>query len=340
MKYNRKMLSDYNVAALSCRNLLSGIFDSRQLSLIEDCIYQHYVSAHLPIDYQLTVAQKWNTHKLNSTRSALMRLAYVRSNGLVNRFINKLIISNAVSSQSSERSRLSHYEQILKSKILQQLNKNGYCVIPGLFSSADLTEINALLDNIPFISDSCRAFASNSEIYSSESASRIVRNSLVREIAKSYLGGHCFFNMITAWKTKPGDKISTDLNKDAMLWHFDHDHNRFLKVFVYLSDVTIEQDPHAYIPRSSQLNLPEIINRDGRFTNEQLGFNVKRRERNITGSRGTVIFADTLNLHKGTPVLKDERRILQLQFTDTFLGGAPVDALSNSYLLAQNIKAC
>ena len=44
----------------------------------------------------------------------------------------------------------------------------------------------------------------------------------------------------------------------------------------------------------------------------------------LTGPRGTLIFADTHNLHRGSSVAANyERNILQLQFVDSLFGAKP-----------------
>ena len=56
------------------------------------------------------------------------------------------------------------------------------------------------------------------------------------------------------------------------------------------------------------------------------------KTRLICGGQGTVVFADTHNLHKGTPVYGNKSRyILQLQFVDSLLGATSPHELSEIY---------
>ena len=116
------------------------------------------------------------------------------------------------------------------------------------------------------------------------------------------------------------------------MYHFDSDHNRFLKVFIYLDDVDEDTGPHAYIPRTSirfRSNLPKELKRDGRFDDSIIRkYGIKAKI--ICGSKGKIIFADTHNLHKGTPVHgRKSRYILQLQFVDSLLGATSPHELTD-----------
>ena len=110
---------------------------------------------------------------------------------------------------------------------------------------------------------------------------------------------------------------------DAMMFHFDFDHNRFLKIFIYLSDVDCTCGPHVYIKNTHsalRFKLPKPLQRDGRLTSREV-VNCGLVPKYALGERGTIIFGDTTNLHKGTPVRQNKSRyILQLQFVDSIFG--------------------
>ncbi len=157
---------------------------------------------------------------------------------------------------------------------------------------------------------------------------RLVReistNPLYRQIADEYLGCKSILNFVCAWKTSNAQFHSASRPKDdAMLFHFDCDHNRFLKIFVYLSDVDETCGPHVYIENTHaplRFKLPQPLQRDGRLTSREV-VNCGLVPKYALGERGTIIFGDTMNLHKGTPVRKNKfRYILQLQFVDSIFG--------------------
>ena len=55
----------------------------------------------------------------------------------------------------------------------------------------------------------------------------------------------------------------------AQLFHFDMDRIRFLKVFIYLTDVGTENGPHVYV-RGSHRSKPPAFFRDRRFSDAEV----------------------------------------------------------------------
>ncbi len=151
----------------------------------------------------------------------------------------------------------------------------------------------------------------------------ISQDPIYRQVADEYLGCKSILNRVTAWKTSHVNVDAPNRLGDAMMFHFDYDHNRFLKIFVYLSDVDETCGPHVYIENTHaalRFNLPEPLHRDGRLTSLDV-INCGLVPRYALGKRGTIIFGDTTNLHKGTPVGKNKSRyILQVQFADSIFG--------------------
>ncbi len=157
---------------------------------------------------------------------------------------------------------------------------------------------------------------------------RLVReiaiNPLYRQVADEYLGCKSILNSVMAWKTSHfAVHAANKLKDDALLFHFDYDYNRFLKIFVYLSDVDETCGPHVYIENTHaplRFKLPEPLQRDGRLASIEV-VNCGLAPKYVLGERGTIIFGDTSNLHKGTAVRENKSRyILQLQFVDSIYG--------------------
>lgn len=262
--------------------------------------------------------------KANNIQIPIRRL-FIQTDGFFNKHVNKIISNirpvetNIKEPREREKQIFSRIEQ---HRIISELYESGGYAV-GKIDKDDLEELIFSLDNTECSGESKRQFITKWEILKKH---RVVRNLVLdrslREISDAYLGCKSIMNMIVAWKTKPG--LNTEnLSSDAMMYHFDSDHNRFIKVFIYLDDVNEETGPHSYAPRTSlnyRRNLPDAFKQDGRLEDALL----KRHgiiTQEIYGKKGTVIFADTHNLHKGTPVkgLKS-RYILQLQFSDALLG--------------------
>jgi len=130
----------------------------------------------------------------------------------------------------------------------------------------------------------------------------------VKPIADAYLGADSVILNSQVWVTFPDE--SNDYNPDFG-FHYDLDDYRFLKLFIYLTDVDEDSGPHQIIEKS------HLKNSVFRFFNRRLSDTLPKRFLNnvrvMLGKKGDGFFEDTLCYHKGTRPLKP-RMILQLQF--------------------------
>ena len=109
------------------------------------------------------------------------------------------------------------------------------------------------------------------------------------------------------------------MDEDALLYHFDKDRIKFIKIFIYLTDVDDSNGPHMLIPGSHAIKMEK----DGRYTQEEIELIKKKynlSEKTITGKKGQVFAVDTHCLHRGSEVLSGERMVLQLEYTNSILG--------------------
>ncbi len=121
----------------------------------------------------------------------------------------------------------------------------------------------------------------------------------------------------TAYKDHP-DSMA------AQFFHFDMDRFKWLKVFVYLTDVGPDNGPHAFV-RGSHLvgSIPQSILERGyvRLTDDEVAANFPPKDIiTFAAPRGTIIIEDTRGLHKGVHVRDGARLILQLQFSNSLFG--------------------
>jgi hypothetical protein len=143
-------------------------------------------------------------------------------------------------------------------------------------------------------------------------------------IAQEYLGVKPIQDLTAMWWSTTFSKEAS--SEAAQLYHFDMDRFKFIKFFFYLTDVTLETGPHCYI-RGTHKHLPEKLWRDGRILDHEIEAVIKKENWvEITGSKGSIIAVDTRGLHKGKPLLKGERLILQFEFANS-LFGAPYQTI-------------
>lgn len=141
-------------------------------------------------------------------------------------------------------------------------------------------------------------------------------------LVQEYLGCQPLADVLSMWwhtayHTQPDAEA-------AQFFHFDMDRIKWVKIFIYLTDVGPENGPHAFVKGSHRTGgIPDGMLRRGyvRLTDPEVAQvypaeNIK----SITGPRGSIIVEDTRGLHKGNPVSGDPRLILQLQFSNTLFG--------------------
>lgn len=146
----------------------------------------------------------------------------------------------------------------------------------------------------------------------------LLADASLRDLARRYLGCEPINDLVAMWWSTA---FSHEANSDvAQLYHFDMDRPQFLKLFFYLTDVTEDTGPHCFI-RGSHRERPAALWRDGRHSDEEvLQAYGRESEARICAPAGTLIAVDTSGFHKGMPLARGHRLILQLEFTSTLFG--------------------
>lgn len=97
----------------------------------------------------------------------------------------------------------------------------------------------------------------------------------------------------------------------AQLYHRDFDGIKFLKLFVYLTDVDQDNGPHVYIPGT--VNLKQW-RRPTRFSDEQIARLFSDKIKPMCGKKGMMFLEDTFGIHKGSLPIANHRLLLQIQY--------------------------
>lgn len=129
---------------------------------------------------------------------------------------------------------------------------------------------------------------------------------LLLGVADEYLGCKSKIAGLTSWKTK----FLRDEASNAQQFHRDIDALKWLKVFVYLTDVDEHNGPHVYVKKTHKINRFISFRRikDDEIASSGL------EEVHIKGPKGTVIIADSFGLHKGLAPKEGHRAILQVTY--------------------------
>jgi hypothetical protein len=138
--------------------------------------------------------------------------------------------------------------------------------------------------------------------------SPLANNPHILAIARHYLGCTPTISSIgIRWSFCGGQAAATQT------FHRDVDDWRFLKLFVYLSDVDDASGPHEYVKGSHRIR-GTLRGNSYSDSDIESRFGAGGVDR-VTGPRGTAFFADTYGIHRGRPPQKKPRLMLQVQYS-------------------------
>ncbi|MEN8723774.1 MAG: phytanoyl-CoA dioxygenase family protein [Alphaproteobacteria bacterium] len=140
-------------------------------------------------------------------------------------------------------------------------------------------------------------------------------------IAQSYLGAPPIHVQTNAWWSLAHDGSDKALASSAQKFHQDKEFVKFIKLFVYLTDVGPQNGPHEYVTGSIadyQRAAPRRSKPGKRFDDVHIAKSFgEDRIRTMTGAAGTMILEDTLGFHRGVPVLSGHRLLLQFEYANS-----------------------
>jgi hypothetical protein len=171
---------------------------------------------------------------------------------------------------------------------------------------------------------------------------RLISDPALLSLAQGYFGSAPRADVLglwwnTAYTTRPSENA-------AQLFHFDLDRIKWLKVFIYLTDVKPENGPHSFVAGSHRsFGIPAEFLDKGyvRLTDEEVGRRYSRDDIiEFSGPRGTILIEDTRGLHKGKLVGIDDRLVLQVQFSNSLFGATYAKArLPAAEMLVPDLRA-
>ena len=218
---------------------------------------------------------------------------------------------------------------------LANLHKSGFSYLPSL-SKSDLLTIKEEIIALPAKKLKNKDGAVRKEYYESADlagCSAVMKFSTdpdTYNLVSSYLQAPAVIQYLTAWQTF-GDVPALP----EMHFHMDHHGHRFLKLFVYLSDVEEGDGHHEYIRnthRWRRLKSSSLIKKNPNFAiqiktkrrfksnfwtnSEAISRACGERIEKVTGKAGCVFIEDTSGLHRGTKVKTSKPRlVLQVLYT-------------------------
>lgn len=151
---------------------------------------------------------------------------------------------------------------------------------------------------------------------------RLMMDPVFINIAREYLQCEPIFDFPAMWWSTPFLKKASA--EAAQLYHFDLDRLKWLKIFVYLTDVDDNNGPHRLVKGSHIVGAkPDSLLKRGyaRIPDEDLTPHYKKEDFVcITGTAGSVFAEDTKCWHKGTPLVSGHRLVLEFEYTSSMFG--------------------
>ncbi len=208
--------------------------------------------------------------------------------------------------------------------LLRILRTNGNVPIPPLATIAELEELRRDLEqrlcydpwqrNIGTFKVADTPPATNNAriigVQESPIARRIANSPMILDIVSGYLGCRPTIDDIIAWWSLPG----RPLPKEEQFFHRDRDAAKFLKLFVYLSDVGPEDGAHVFVQESHRKDV--LLERRRRYLDEEVFAALPAENASLmTGPMGTTFIEDTYGLHKGGVPTDQSRLVLQVRYT-------------------------
>jgi hypothetical protein len=131
----------------------------------------------------------------------------------------------------------------------------------------------------------------------------------ILEAAEGFLGCKPTIGYMTAWWSFPTGAGP----QHAERFHRDVDDWRFVKLFIYLTPVSVDSGPHIYVKGSAssshllqnrrfdEAEVRQYFGDDGHLT--------------VTGAAGDAFLENTFGIHKGLPVVRGHRLVFQVVYS-------------------------
>jgi hypothetical protein len=227
-----------------------------------------------------------------------------------------------------------------KESIISDFKTKGYCVFNKKLSDSLLNELVNFAHTKPFklrqIYGQTQDRASEA-IYSPEKPNSIVYDAKLEELinckavqkllcdpsllrlAELYLGAPPIIDYPAMWWLTSYSKIPDE--EAAQMFHFDLERIRWIKIFIYLTDVNEENGPHVFIEGTHKSGvIPWSLLKKGyvRLSDDLVKAEMPHfKWKEFIADKGTIFAEDTIGLHKGGSVKSGSRLLLQFQFCNS-----------------------
>lgn len=172
------------------------------------------------------------------------------------------------------------------------------------------------------------AYFSNEQVVNAPHCLRLANDPQILSAVAQMLGAKPTISYMAAWWSMPGRGKA----EHAEMFHRDVDDLRFVKLFVYLTDVTTKSGPHMFVRGSHK---SEELSERIRYTDEAVAATFGKDDiLTLTGPAGTMFLENTFGLHRGIPPASKPRLIFQTLYSfEEYIAGPkrPVRSVANPF---------
>lgn len=138
-------------------------------------------------------------------------------------------------------------------------------------------------------------------LINNEILQKLVSDKSLLCISQKYLRSKPILDVVGMWWHTAYQKVPD--SSSAQFFHFDMDRIKWLKFFIYITDVTLDSGPHVFVEGSHKnRGIPNSLRSKGyaRLSDESvLSHYGQEKVKYHLAKRGTIIAEDTRGLHKG-----------------------------------------
>jgi hypothetical protein len=271
---------------------------------------------------------------------------YAATSGFINKILNTIISFFSFSLFYNLKNNI---------EIIRVLNNNSYFVDSKKISELEINKLKNLTKKLYFKSQSKDSKLEHytglevprmstykyyeEDLISENCVLDIITNPYYINIAKNYLKTEPVLAAVNMWwSTNYLKKASSE---DAQQYHFDLERLKWLKFFIYLTDVNEENGPHVYVAGTHKaFSKPYKFLKKGyaRIPDEEVeAYYGIEKIKTITGKIGTVIIGDTSCFHKGTLPSGKPRLIFEFEIANS-LFGAKTELIDNKFNNTEKLK--
>lgn len=146
----------------------------------------------------------------------------------------------------------------------------------------------------------------------------------ILSLVTEYFGGTPYLSACVGWWSTSNHVASDSARENAQMFHFDMDRIKWLKLFLYINDVSDQNGPHVFVEGSHKRGgQPKSLRRKGyqRILDKEIAhFYAPDKIKSIVGPAGTAFLADTRGYHKGLTPVKGERLAFVIEYSSGLFG--------------------